>query len=692
MKVNKEDRIAQVDELMHQAEVQDTQMTEGQRRMMEVDRLMMQAEAQDRENEIQDLNLKTQQRGDVIQLEQIQRARELLTEYKKGKETADNIIVENDQWYNNKIAPPKAQEGVDTTFQSSWLFNVLSNKHADFMDNYPEATILARELGDQDTAKMLTSIIPVVFEQNKFKKTYDRNTWSKVKYGTSAYGVFFDHSALNGLGDIVIKKASVLNLFWAPGVEDIQDSPNLFVVSIEDNINLEAQYPQLAGKLTATAQSETKKFILDDSISTKDKSTVIEWYYKKPNSQGKTVLHYCKFVGDEVLYATENETQIDTDGMGNIIKDPPAVAGLYDHGKYPYVLDVLFPQENRPTGVGYIDKLKDSQDQINILNNAITLNAKQSATKRWIVSNETKLNMAEFSDWTCPIVHTTDGSFNENTATEISVQPMSDVVIATLDRKIDELKETGSNRDFSNGSTASGVTSGAAIAALQEAGNKTSRDMIQGSYNAYEELVAIVIELIRQFYNTERCFRIVGEDGSQQYTSFDNSGMQMQPQTDLFGSTIGQRLPIFDVKIKAHKQNPFSRVANNQDMINFYSMGFFEPQNADQSLACLEMLDIENKERLMEKIQQNGTMYDQLMQIQSVLIPMAQELDAIKGTNYTAQLAQMGLIGEEGMQVAGRQAELADGATDQLGQVNTGSGHPTVDKSRQKVQESTELK
>ena len=685
----KENRIAQVEQIMTQAEQNSSKATEADRRMLQADRLMLQAEQQDRESQIQELNRATQERGNVIGLEQINHAREILQEYKQGKSLADQIIVENDLWYNNKIRPPKGQIEVDRIYQSSWLFNVLSNKHADFMDNYPEATVLPREIGDKDTAQMLSSIIPVVFEQNKFKKVYDKNTWAKVKYGTAVYGVFYDHNALNGLGDIAIRKANVLNLFWAPGIENIQDSPNLFVVSIEDNINLELQFPQLRGKLGATAENETKKFILDDNISTKDKSTVIEWYYKKPNSQGKTVLHYVKFCGDEVLYATENETQITSDGQGNILAEPPAVKGLYDHGKYPYVLDVLFPQENRPTGIGYIDKLKDSQEQVDILNNAILINAKQSATKRWIVSNDTKLNMKEFTDWTNPIIHTVDGSFNENTATEVTTAEMSDVVVATLDRKIDELKETGSNRDFSNGSTASGVTSGAAIAALQEAGNKTSRDMINGSYGAYEEITELVIELIRQFYNTERCFRITGKNGGQEYVNFSNSGMQAQPQLDYFGRTIGERLPIFDIKIKAHKQNPFSRVANNQDMLNFYSMGFFNPQNADQTLACLEMMDIENKDKIVERIQQNGTMYQQLQQIQAVVVPMAQELDRLKGTNYTEQLAQMGLLGMNANNLTG-QAKLSSMSS--TGEMNEDSGHHTVDKAKEDAQSAAEIK
>lgn len=687
-----DERMNKVDEIMSEAEQQQTTMTKADTRQMQVDQVMQQAMAIEREGQVQQLNQQTAMKEQAIGLKQITKAREILAEYKRGKDYADSMIVENDQWYNNRFDLDPSQKGIDRVFRSSWLFNNLTSKHADFMDNYPESTVLPREIGDKDTAKMLSSIIPAIFEQNKFRRVYDRNMWSKVKYGTAVYGVFWDPTALNGLGDIKITKASLLNIFYAPGVEDIQDSPNLFVINIQDNEQLLAMYPQLEGKLGQTAEGETKKFILDDTIDTKDKSCVIEWYYKKADTRGKTKLHYVKFCGDEVLYATENETQIETDGMGNITRQPAAITGLYDHGKYPYVFDVLFPQENRPSGVGYIDKLKDVQEQIDILNNAILINTKQSAVKRWIVSNDTKLNMEEFNDWTVPIVHTTDGSFNENTATEISSSTLPEIVIATVDRKIDELKETGANRDFSNGSTASGVTSGAAIAALQESGNKTSRDMIQQSFDAVEEITSIVIELIRQFYNNDRAFRILGENNQTEFVNFNNSGMVMQPETDIFGMTIGQRLPIFDIKIKAHKQNPFSRVANNQDMINFYSMGFFSPENADQSLACLEMMDMENKERLVEKIEQNGTMFEQIQQLTSIIIPMAQELDAMKGTNYLEQIAQMGVINPEQLQqmpspdtATAEPKEMADDGIEE-------SGHPTVDKARERIRESTSVR
>lgn len=693
MKNIKNDRMKQVDAVMEKAETASLpQIDKTEARMAAVDREMMKAEETTREMQIQELNAEAEKKEKAIGEKEIAKALGILQDYKTGKQMHDDRVVENEKWYNNRIAPPATQKGIKKMFQSSWLFNVLVNKHADFMDNYPEATILPREISDKKAATMLTSIVNVVCERNKFKRTFDKNCWRKECYGTSAYGVFWDGKLLNGLGDIKIQKTNTLNMFWEPGTEYIQDSPNLFIISTENNDTLISQYPELQDKLGAVAGGETREFETEDADTKKDKSNVYEWYYKKTDASGRTVVHYVKFCANTVLYATENETQTLSDGHGNVVMEAPAVTGLYNHGKYPFVLDVLFPVEGAPTGVGWIDKLKDAQMQIDILNNAMIVNAKQSAMKRWIVPKGTKLNMKQFGDWTNPLVETTDGKFNENTAVELTTAPMSDTVIAVLDRKIDELKETGSNRDFANGSTSSGVTSGAAIAALQEAGNKTSRDMISGSYDAFEEIVELIIELIRQFYTTKRCFRITGEDGSTEYVEFDNSSIT-PGGIDGNDNPIGDRMPYFDVKIKAHKQNPFSRVAQNQDVLNMYSMGLFNPANADQSLACVDLLEIEGKEKMKEKIEQNGTLLDMVQKMQPLLATMAMELDAIKGTTYTQELAGTGMLGDIGTGITGTQPQAMSGkATNPLGELNRGSGHATVDSAKQRVAAATELK
>lgn len=676
-------RMAQVDEIMTKANA--GMQGKTLRRMARVEELMQNEENLRREDEIMRFNEQAAKAQKKIGEKEIREAYQILQDYKKGKTNFDTRMKQNEQYYNSKIAAAPVQKGVDRFYKSSWLFNCLSNKHADFMDNYPEPSVLPREKSDTQTAQMLSAILPVIYEHNNHKKTYSKNCWSKLIYGTAAYGVFWDPNKLNGLGDVSIVKANLLNLFWKPGVENIQDSPNFFVVTEVDNEQLISQYPELADKVGGSTSGETQEFAKEDFVDTTKNTNVFEWYYKR-NVGGKTVVHYVKWAKDTVLYATENETQVRSDGEGNIIEQSKATTGLYDHGKYPYVFDVLFPMEGVPTGSGYIDKLKDAQEQIDILNNAILVNAKQSAVKRWIVGNDTTLNMDEFTDWTNPIVHCSTSNFS-NTATEITTNPMSDIVIATLDRKIDELKETGSNRDFSNGATSSGVTSGAAIAALQEAGNKTSRDAISGTYDAQEEIAGMVIELIRQFYNTPRCFRITGQQNGMEFADFSNA--DMKPQQTEFGGKIS----LFDVKIKAHKQNPFSKVANNQDMLNLYSMGFFSPQNADQSLACLENLDIEGKDKLIERISQNQTLLQKVQQMQPILAQLAVWMDEQTGSNITQQLAAQGLLdGVDGGIIQTDPQAMSGKSTNSLGEMNSGSGHPSVDNAKKEVSKSSEVK
>lgn len=60
----------------------------------------------------------------------------------------------------------------------------------------------------------------------------------------------------------------------------------------------------------------------------------------------------------------------------------------------------------------------------------------------------------------------------------------------------------------------------------------------------------------------------------------------------------------------------------------------------DQALACLDMMDFDGKDFVMNKISQNGVMYDRLQQMQQLAMLFAGEIDSSMGTNYQAQVAQ----------------------------------------------------
>ena len=608
----------------------------------------------------------------VIGREQVQKANLTLNRYKEGKANLEQKIVDNEQWYKQRHWEQMRGKKQEIEPSSAWLFNSIANKHADAMDNFPSPNILPREEGDKAEAEMLTSIIPVILDQNDFEETYSDVQNYKLKTGAGVYGVFWDKSKLNGLGDISIQKIDLINLFWESGIMDIQKSRNVFHVELADNDSLLGAYPQLEGKL-GSAVMDVTKYIYDDKVDTTNKSLVVDWYYKKHNSQGKTVLHYCKYVNDEVLFATENDPNF-------------AERGWYDHGMYPFVVDPLFRIEGTIAGFGYIDVGKDAQAYIDRGNQAIMMNMLANAKPRHFIRNDGSVNEAEYADLTKDFVHV-DSNLGQDSILPIQGKPLSNTSIQVVKDKIDELKETTGNRDISTGGTTSGVTAASAIAAMQEAGSKLSRDNNKASYRAFRKMCLMVIELIRQFYDLPRCFRIMGENGVARYVQYSNAGIQPQSQGNDLGMDMGFRLPLFDIEITAQKQSPYSKMSQNELALQFFGAGFFNPQIADQALACLDMMDFDRKHFIMQKIAQNGGMYQQMMMMQQQMIALAQMVDASRGSNIAEQLmAQFGGGAPVAPIDGGAPSNVEE--TEALGGDGKGEAS-TTKKARQRVAEST---
>ena len=542
----------------------------------------------------------------AIGREQIQKANLTMQKYKEGKANLEKRIVDNEQWYKIRHWECMRDSSEEVQPASAWLFNCIANKHADAMDNFPAPNILPREEGDKAEAEMLTSIIPVILDQADFEETYS-NVWNyKLKSGTGIYGVFWDKSKMNGLGDIAIKKIDILNLFWEPGIMNIQDSRNVFNTELCDNELLAQMYPQLQGKL-GSATLDLTKYVYDDKVDTSEKSLVVDWYYKKATPSGKTVLHYCKYVNDEVLFATENDPQF-------------AEVGWYAHGQYPFVFDPLFTVEGTPAGFGYIDVGKDAQAFIDRGNQAIMQNMLASARPRYFIRQDGSVNEGEFADLTKDFIHV-DGNLGQDSILPVTTNRLDNIHVTVVNNKVDELKETTGNRDISTGGTTSGVTAASAIAAMQEAGSKLSRDNNKASYRAFRKICVMVIEMIRQFYDLPRCFRILGENGAARYVQYSNAGILPQAQGGVeFGVDTGYRLPMFDIEVTAQKQSPYSKMSQNEMALQFFGAGFFNPQIADQALACLDMMDFDRKEFVMQKIAQNGGMYQQMMAMQQQMM------------------------------------------------------------------------
>lgn len=541
--------------------------------------------------------------------DRLRRARQDLNRYREGKANLERRVIENEQWYRLRhweCIRRGAGSQVEPT--SGWLFNAIANKHAEAMDNYPSPNVLPREEGDREKAQALGSILPVILQQEDFEDTYDRVMDDKLKSGTGIYGVFWDPEKLEGLGDISIRRIDILNLYWEGGITDIQQSRNVFYLRLWDNDLLLERYPQLEGKLSGAAE-QGNRYVYDDRVDTADKSAVIDWYYKKRQG-GKTVLHYCKFVGDTVLFATENEEDY---------RD----RGWYDHGLYPFVLDPMFRTAGSPCGFGYIDVAKSAQEYVDRGNQAILQNLLANARPRHFIRADGAVNEEEYADMTRDFVHV-DGNLGEDSIKPISGKSLSDIYVTVIANKIDELKEVTGTRDVTTGGTVHGVTAASAIAAMQEAGSKLSRDSNMASYRAFRKVCLMAVELIRQFYDLPRAFRILGPQGGVEFITFSNAGLKPQDQGVELGVELGMRTPLFDIEISAEKQSPYSRLSQNEMAMQFYSAGLFDPARSTEALTALDMMDFNGKSALVEKVRQNGGRY-QAERTRPQVEPMAEE-------------------------------------------------------------------
>lgn len=593
------------------------------------------------------LSAESEAAAQPIGLAQIRAAMETLKKYKAGKSALETRVIACEQWWKLQHWQEMSPSGnpYDPQWRSAWLFNVIMGKHADAVAAFPEPAIRPRESDDRAEAAMLTSIVPVILEQNDFEEVYSDSCWTKMKQGTLVWGVFWDNAKLNGLGDVSVREIDILNLFWEPGVTDIQKSKNLFFVELVDNEVLKQRYPQVGDTLRSD-NTFVSKYKTDDQVDTTNKSLVVDWYYKKL-VDGKSVLHFCKFVGEVVLAATEN--------------DPQMQNGLYDDGEYPFVVDALFPVKGSVAGYGYIDIGKSAQEQIDLLNQAILKNSVMASTPRWFIRSDGSINEREYADWRKPFVHA-DGNLGQDSVMPITVNPLSANYISVIQNKIEELKWTTGNTDVNNGSVSSGVTAASAIAALQEASGRSSKDATRSAYRAYARLIRMVIERIRQFYDLPRKFRIRGQFGADEYMTYSNRNLKQQELLGL-GGDVTWRKPVFDIEVSAQKSSEYTRLSQNELAIQFYQLGFFDPTRTDQALAVLDMMDFDGKDEVAQKIAQNGTLQQELASWQQMALALAERIDPAMAEGLAQQILGADAQAQEpgGSQ---QPAKLEDGSAD----------------------------
>lgn len=543
----------------------------------------------------------------------------ILRRYKNARRQIEAKIINNEKFWRMRQWKDGGDQSIPST---AWLFTCIQSKLADVMEAYPVANFRPRQQDDTAEAKRLSSIVPVVMAQNDFEDTYKNVSEYTLKNGIGVYHVYWDGTKHNGLGDIAIKEVNVLDIFFEPGITDIQKSSYVFKVELVDIDLLRERYGEKANGIKGKV-IDPAKFVTQEQADTSNKVVVVDAYYKK---QGK--LHLCKFADHVCLESTENEPEKFPDG-------------LYKHGRYPFEVQNLYHIEQSLYGTGMVDIGGDTQIQIDLMNEAVVENTLMGAKPRYLTQIEGNINENDLVDWRKSVVRC--NSISENNTKQIDSKSLQGNYLQFINMKVDELKYVTSNHDVNNGAAPSGITAASALAALQETGGRNSRAINKSFYSTFRKVTELVVELIREFYDTQRWFRIAPDDtnGEEVFVEYDNRYLKGVPQGMVNGADMGLRIPEFDIDISAEKANPYKKMEMNELALSFYQMGFFSPENSDQAIACLSMMDFNEKDTIIEKIRENGTLLDKLQMFMQMCIVLAQRY----GDVQTMQMIQQNMGG-----------------------------------------------
>ncbi len=510
----------------------------------------------------------------------IQRALSRLSDYRGAKENTVARVKDNISIYRQEYSMLYDEKNNSTVPKTGFILSAVENKQADFTDNFPVPNILPREPGDEMSARTLSKIMPTVLDICNFKKTYKEHSRQKIKKGTGIYGVFWDGRKK----EIEICELDFMQVYVDMNIKDIQESQFLFIVDRIDNSLLKKLYPH-AEELFWGDESEEGYSKEASSKIKYDKSEIIDCYYKKDDG----TLHLMKLCKGSVIAATEDELGYEQ--------------GLYRHGKYPVIFDPMYPDDDSPFGFGIIDVAKNPQMYIDRLDGAILKNCMLAGSPKTLIKKGRGMSAEDFADSTKEIIEVEN--LDENTFRKVEVGSLPAQVMNHRANKITELKEIIGNRDFQQGGTSNGVTAASAIQVLQEAGDKLSRSQIDDTYDAYRELVIMCIELMREFYDEERIYRITNDFGEDEYTTFSGDMLySTEPIRDALGFETGRRFKKieFDISVVPQRQNAYKRETNNQTIIQLWQMGLLSGENIEGALMTLKAMNFDGRDSLIKSL------------------------------------------------------------------------------------------
>ena len=513
------------------------------------------------------------------------------------------------------------------TLQLQTLKSTINNVVADQMLSMPEAKVIPENPDMQEAADDLQDILHfITYCANDYEQLHYRRCEDFYTTGTAITQIAWDPDMNYGKGEIALIRWPVEAFLWDPYAERLEDCRAVMKVSWHPMSYYREHWPEEGKFVTCDDNTHNNVGKSDEQENSEHqddekRALLIEYWWREYNAKTRRYTI-------NVAYAAGN-------ALLSVNRD------VYDHGMYPFVIDVHDSIEGSLAGDGLVNELAPMMRYINRYAAYADMNARMSSKGRMLVRRGSGIDKDALTDWETDIVEG-DQITQGDAWNWMQNQPFNATITNLMQMFQNDLKQDSGANQFTRGETTGGIVSGKAINSLIQAGGKVAsmrtEQLKYGNKNMDEQKAW----LAAQFYEDGRTIMITGRNPKK--VVFDKK--------KLFGvrGKGGINPPPYTVQIEISSRDP-QRIANqNQMFMEAYTMSAQAQQFFPLS-ALFNILNLDGKDRILPVIQENEHYQEQMQALQQQVAQMGQQMEQMQNENQnlrkavsqtTNALAQMG--------------------------------------------------
>ena len=507
--------------------------------------------------------------------------------------------------------PETVKNNGKQTLQLQTLKSTINNVVADQMLSMPEAKLLPETADQQEAADDLQDMCHyVIYCANDFEQLHYRRCEDYYGPGTAVTQIAWDEDMAYGKGEIALIRWPLEAFLWDPTADNIQDCRAVMKVSWHPLSWYRAHYPE-EGKYVGSEQSGSHHYAgtvdIEHSPEHQDdeqRALLIEYWWREYNAKSRTYTVNVAFAAGNALLEVQKD--------------------VYDHGMYPFVIDVHDSIEGSLAGEGLVHELAPMMRYINRYAAYADMNARMSSKGRMLVQRGSGIDKEALTDWTNDVIEG-DRITQGDAWNWMQNQPFNSTITQLMTMFQSDLKADSGANQFTRGETTGGIVSGKAINSLIQAGGKVASMRTEQLKYGFKNMVEQIIWLMSQFYDDDRVMMITGRKGQR----------ELKVDTKkLFGSRKKGKVspPPYSVQIEVSSRDP-QRIANqNQMFMEAYTMSAQAQQFFPLS-ALFEILNLDGKDKILPVIRGNEHYQEQMQALQQQAEQMGQQMEQMQAEN-----------------------------------------------------------